>query len=256
MRPHGSSVVRRSTPAKPDCCEPVLKFASIPAGKPIGAIQAILASRRHSISAAPRTSNQSLRYGRRRSVFRWRRRPFHRLSRRCRACHCGSSQEMRPKPRSLRVKLGYAICGNLCVPAEANLHLTLLRQSRRRGAEPGHSRSACAAPRCARRRVWRDRYSRRSLGSLRDSRSAVSVSWWRSSHLKIRRLICSSKDQRPIGHCRYRNRRASAADDAPGMRRFAFDMDGLPPGAVAKGATLTFTAVSPTDAIEVQARLD
>ena len=29
------------------------------------------------------------------------------------------------KPSSLHVKLGYAICGNLCVPAEADLDLTL-----------------------------------------------------------------------------------------------------------------------------------
>ncbi len=32
--------------------------------------------------------------------------------------------------------------------------------------------------------------------------------------------------------------------------------DGLPPGAKAEGATLKITAVSPTDAIEVEARLD
>ncbi len=35
-----------------------------------------------------------------------------------------------------------------------------------------------------------------------------------------------------------------------------FDLDGLPPGAKAEGATLKITAVSPTDAIEVEARLD
>ena len=47
-----------------------------------------------------------------------------------------------------------------------------------------------------------------------------------------------------------------AADNAPGIATFRLRLDGLPPGAVAKGATLTFTAVSPTDAIEVQAHLD
>ena len=47
-----------------------------------------------------------------------------------------------------------------------------------------------------------------------------------------------------------------AADDAPGMRRFTFDLDGLPPGAHAEGATLTLTAVSPADAVEVEAHLD
>ena len=41
-----------------------------------------------------------------------------------------------------------------------------------------------------------------------------------------------------------------------GMRRYIFELDGLPPGAKAAGATLKITAVSPTDAIEVEARLD
>jgi hypothetical protein len=41
------------------------------------------------------------------------------------------------------------------------------------------------------------------------------------------------------------------------LRRFTFDLDGLPPGAVAKGATLIFTLVSPNhQAIEVPIRLD
>ena len=40
------------------------------------------------------------------------------------------------------------------------------------------------------------------------------------------------------------------------LHRFTFDLDGLPPGAQAQGATLTFTAVSGDDAIEVPAHLD
>ncbi|MGH7247994.1 MAG: protein-disulfide reductase DsbD domain-containing protein, partial [Pseudomonadota bacterium] len=40
------------------------------------------------------------------------------------------------------------------------------------------------------------------------------------------------------------------------LRRFTFALDGLPPGAQVKGATLTFTAVSGGAAIEVPARLD
>jgi len=39
-------------------------------------------------------------------------------------------------------------------------------------------------------------------------------------------------------------------------RQFRFDLDGLPPGAQAKGATLTLTAVSGEDAIEVPHHLD
>jgi hypothetical protein len=47
-----------------------------------------------------------------------------------------------------------------------------------------------------------------------------------------------------------------ASISASGLRRFTFDLDGLPPGAHADGATLTFTVVSPDDAIEVSADLD
>jgi len=46
----------------------------------------------------------------------------------------------------------------------------------------------------------------------------------------------------------------TAADG--GIRQFAFDLDGLPPGAKPDGAVLTFTAVSGEEAIEVTAHLD
>ena len=45
--------------------------------------------------------------------------------------------------------------------------------------------------------------------------------------------------------------------EAPaGMRRFAFALDGLPPGAKTAGAVLTLTAVAGESAIEVRYRLD
>jgi hypothetical protein len=40
------------------------------------------------------------------------------------------------------------------------------------------------------------------------------------------------------------------------LRRFAFDLDGLPSGAKAEGAVLTLTAVAGSDAIEVAVHLD
>jgi DsbC/DsbD-like thiol-disulfide interchange protein len=49
----------------------------------------------------------------------------------------------------------------------------------------------------------------------------------------------------------------SPVADAPaGLRRFVFALDGLPPGARAEGAVLTLTVVSERDAIEVATRLD
>ena len=41
-----------------------------------------------------------------------------------------------------------------------------------------------------------------------------------------------------------------------GLQRFAFELDGLPPGEKADGATLRLTAVSGDKAIEVAFRLD
>ena len=42
----------------------------------------------------------------------------------------------------------------------------------------------------------------------------------------------------------------------PGTRRFSFELDGLPPGATAAGATLRFTLISGDNAIEVSTVLD
>jgi hypothetical protein len=49
---------------------------------------------------------------------------------------------------------------------------------------------------------------------------------------------------------------APVAGAPAGSRRFSFDIDGMPPGASADGATLTLTAVSPDAAIEVAVRPD
>ena len=42
----------------------------------------------------------------------------------------------------------------------------------------------------------------------------------------------------------------------PGLRRFAFDLDGLPPGASAKGATLRLTAATDQAAIEITTTIE
>jgi DsbC/DsbD-like thiol-disulfide interchange protein len=48
---------------------------------------------------------------------------------------------------------------------------------------------------------------------------------------------------------------AAVAGAPAGQQRFAFELDGLPPGATPDGATLTLTAVAGETAIEVSARL-
>lgn len=150
------------------------------------------------------------------------------------------------KEPSVHLKLGYAICGNLCVPAEANLNLALSGD----GAEEKMIEKAeVHVPR------------RLALGAGKD-------------------LVIRSVHREPGGAHDRVVVEVTAPDDAPvtlfvegptpewslplpepagpvaPVREFTFDLDGLPPGAEAKGATLTFTAVSGNDAIEVPAHLD
>jgi DsbC/DsbD-like thiol-disulfide interchange protein len=156
---------------------------------------------------------------------------------------------------SLRVKLGYAVCGSLCVPAEANLRLPL---SGKAGAEEPHLVTAEA-------RVPR----RVPLGAVSGTDNGLAV---RSVHRETggvhERVIVevTAPKGTPVDlfvegptadwALPLPEPQSVAADNAPELQRFTFDLDGLPPGAVAKGAALTFTAVSPTDAIEVQTHLD
>jgi DsbC/DsbD-like thiol-disulfide interchange protein len=159
------------------------------------------------------------------------------------------------KASLLHVKLGYAVCGSLCVPAEANLHLTL---SGKAGAEERHL--VAAEGRVPRRvplaaaSVMNDGLAVRSVhretGGAHE-RIVVDVAAPRSTPVDLFVEGPTTDWALPLPEPQ-----SVASDSAPGLRRFTFDLDGLPPGAVAKSAALTFTAVSPTDAIEVQAYLD
>jgi DsbC/DsbD-like thiol-disulfide interchange protein len=155
------------------------------------------------------------------------------------------------KPSSLRLKISYAVCGKLCVPAQADLDLTL---SGKAGTEdPMLSAAEARVPR------------RTALGQA-GTLSITSVH--RQTDGKHERVVVAvavpggvpldlfvegpTNDwalplPQPAG---------AAPNGAPGTRLFTFDLDGLPPGARAEGALLTLTAVSPHEAIEVQARLD
>ena len=51
-------------------------------------------------------------------------------------------------------------------------------------------------------------------------------------------------------------KRCCPAGAPAGLHRFAFVLDGLPPGASADGAALTFTLVAGGSAVEVSTHLD
>jgi DsbC/DsbD-like thiol-disulfide interchange protein len=152
------------------------------------------------------------------------------------------------KPVSLRMKIEYAVCRNLCVPAEGRAEINL----------PGPAGSLDAALAAAEARVPKPasigdagmlaiRSVRREAASPHP-RVIVELVAPPSSKVDLFAEGPTPDWALPLP--------APVADAPAGLRRFVFELDGLPPGANADGVFLTLTAVSDQGAIEVSARLD
>ena len=155
------------------------------------------------------------------------------------------------KPSSLQLKLGYAICGNLCVPVEANLKLALTGDGAK---ETALERAEIRVPR------------RVALGNGRGSDGkGLAI-------LAVRREPGDAHEHVVVDVAAPAGAPVDLFVEGPtpewslplpqptgghgATRQFTFDLDGLPADAKPAGATLTFTAVSADDAIEVPAHLD
>jgi DsbC/DsbD-like thiol-disulfide interchange protein len=149
---------------------------------------------------------------------------------------------------ALNVKLKYAVCGSLCVPAAAKLDLALNGN----GGDEGILEKA--EQRVPRRAV---------LGPNGDPLAILSAHREPSGAHDCVVVEVAAPAGAPVD--------LFAEGPTPdwmlplpeplgaatgGTRRFTFDLDGLPAGAGIKGATLTLTAVSGDDAIEVPVHLD
>lgn len=159
------------------------------------------------------------------------------------------------KPSLLHLKLGYDVCGNMCIPVEAELKLPLSGD----GAEE-------AALEKAEVRVPR----RVALGPSKDGEGSglaiLSVhraegATHADAHEHVVVDVAAPPDapvelfvEGPTSE--WSLPLPEPSGQAGATRQFTFDLDGLPPDTKAAGAALTFTAVSGTDAIEVPARLD
>jgi DsbC/DsbD-like thiol-disulfide interchange protein len=148
---------------------------------------------------------------------------------------------------SVHLKLGYAVCGTLCVPAEASLELALSGD----GAEEKMiEKSEVRVPRRVALGVGKDLVVRSVHREPGDGHDRVVVEVAAPEGATVDLFVEGPTPEwslplpEPIGPA------------AAPVRHFTFDLDGLPPGAEAKGATLTITAVSDGDAIEVPAHLD
>jgi DsbC/DsbD-like thiol-disulfide interchange protein len=152
------------------------------------------------------------------------------------------------KPVRLQIKIGYAICEKLCVPADSKAELALT-------GGPGAQDAALAA---AEARVPR----KAELGAA----AALAVRSIRRENGGGRpRIVVDmavpagvSADLFAEGpNPEWSLPLPAPVDGAPaGLRRFVLELDGAPPGVTYEGAMISLTAVTNGDAIEVPVHLD
>ncbi len=152
------------------------------------------------------------------------------------------------KPVVLRLKLDYAVCEKLCVPAEGKSELVLA------GGPSSHDTALAAAtarvpqkaalgqgPTVAIKSV------RREDGAARP-RIVVDVAAPSGTSVTLFAEGPAPDWALPV---------PTRIEGAPaGLQRFAFELDGAPPGAKYEGAAVTLTAVAGDAAIEVATHLD
>ncbi len=157
------------------------------------------------------------------------------------------------KPVMLRLKVDYAICEKLCVPADATAELKL----------PGSSSSNEALLAAAEARVPKSIPAPTAPAPAAGAAGLAIRAVRREDATPHPRIIVdvAAPDSQPVELFA----EGPTADWAlplpqpvpgapPGTRRFAFDLDGAPPGAKPDEAALRLTAVAGSSAIEVVTR--
>ncbi len=151
------------------------------------------------------------------------------------------------KPVLLRLKLDYAVCEKLCVPAEGRAALALDGEASSHDGALADAEAAVPKP---------ARLGDAALLAVRAVRREAG-----GDHPRI--VVDVAAPEAPVDLFAegptpdWALPVPEPADGAPaGLHRFVFALDGLPPGASAAGATLTLTLKAGASAIEVAAHLD
>lgn len=154
----------------------------------------------------------------------------------------------RAKPVTLRLKLDYAVCEKLCVPAEGAAELVLT------GGSSSQDGAVAAAEARVPKKVALGEGSPLAIKSVRREdgpsrpRVVVDVAAPGATDLALFAEGPTPDWALPV---------PTAVAGAPaGMQRFAFELDGAPAGARYEGAAVTLTARAGNAAIEVLIRLD
>jgi DsbC/DsbD-like thiol-disulfide interchange protein len=151
------------------------------------------------------------------------------------------------KPVTLSLKFDYAVCQKLCVPAKAELELAL------DGDESAATEAAISAA----------EFKVPKVSKVGDGGKLAIRAVHRENAAGKPRIVVAVAADEPVTLFAEGPTTQWAlplpepmAGPLDGLQRFAFELDGLPPGAKAAGATLRLTAVSGGKAIEVAFRLD
>jgi DsbC/DsbD-like thiol-disulfide interchange protein len=154
----------------------------------------------------------------------------------------------RSKPVKLRLKLDYAVCEKLCVPAEGKAELVLP------ASRPSRDAALANAEALVPKKVALGEGSALVIHSIRReqgmSRGRIVVDLSAPAETSVALFAEGPTPDWALPV-------PVPEEGAPaGLRRFAFDLDGAPPGAEYRGALITLTAVAGEQAVEVSSRLD
>jgi DsbC/DsbD-like thiol-disulfide interchange protein len=152
------------------------------------------------------------------------------------------------KPVLLRVDLDFGVCEKLCVPVDAKLELRLGANATAYDAVLAANEARVPLPVAIGPRQPLAIVAVRRDASRSPSRVLVDVAAPADPNVDLFAEGPTAEWALPLPQ--------PVDGGAAGARRFMFELDGLPPGARAEGATLKLTAVAATSAIEVNAGLD
>ena len=151
------------------------------------------------------------------------------------------------KPVGLALNIDYAVCEKLCVPADGKAELKLYGKSGEQNERIKASEATVPLP----AKLGADdalsvRAARRKPGDKPRVVVDVAVPQGRTVELFAEGPAADWALPVPM----------PIEGAPPGQQRFIFEIDGVPPGSSADGATLTLTATAGGQAIEVPYRLD
>jgi DsbC/DsbD-like thiol-disulfide interchange protein len=151
------------------------------------------------------------------------------------------------QPVMLRLNLDYAICEKVCIPAQAKAELSIKGGGTAEAAIAASEKTVPRALPLGAEAPLSVRAVRRDEGA-KPARVLVDIAAPEGSPVAVFAEGPTQDWALPV---------PEKIEGAPkGLQRFAFALDGLPPGASHKGAVITVTAVAGGDAIETTFRLD